>query len=182
MTCISGHLTDAQFTSEHKNWNFPPPGTLFNAPVVVKVSDGKTDIASNIQSEARGARALFIWTDCDREGEHIGHEVRTEALSANPRMEVKRARFSNIERAYVIVHFSYPCFASTLTIQSHVIQAAKNPVTLDDRQVHAVQARIELDLRIGYAFTRWLTLSLQPLGGAFAEDGRVLSYGLSRLS
>jgi DNA topoisomerase-3 len=62
-------------------------------------SQGKRPIASNIESQARGARALFIWTDCDREGEHIGSEVRTEALKGNGRLEVKRARFSNIERA-----------------------------------------------------------------------------------
>ena len=59
----------------------------------------KQDISSNIEYNARGARALFIWTDCDREGEHIGWEVRTEALKGNPNLEVKRARFSNIERA-----------------------------------------------------------------------------------
>jgi DNA topoisomerase-3 len=53
----------------------------------------------NIERLARGARALFIWTDCDREGEYIGSEVRTEALKGNNRLEIKRARFSNIERA-----------------------------------------------------------------------------------
>jgi DNA topoisomerase-3 len=65
-------------------------------------SQNKRPIASNIETQARGARALFIWTDCDREGEHIGSEVRTEALKGNGRLEVKRARFSNIERAKVI--------------------------------------------------------------------------------
>ena len=59
----------------------------------------KQPIATNIEREARGAKALFIWTDCDREGEHIGGEVRTEALKGNARIQVKRARFSNIERA-----------------------------------------------------------------------------------
>lgn len=56
-------------------------------------------VAKNIESQARGARALFIWTDCDREGEHIGSEVRTYAKRGNSRIEVKRAKFSNIERA-----------------------------------------------------------------------------------
>jgi DNA topoisomerase-3 len=75
---------------------------------------------------------------------------------------------------------------STLLTHSlrHVINAAKNPIDLDDRQVHAVQARIELDLRIGYAFTRWLTICLRPLGGSLStgKDGkrRVFSYGLSQ--
>jgi DNA topoisomerase III len=56
-------------------------------------------IAMNIQQQARYARALFIWTDCDREGEYIGNEVRDAAFKGNSRLEVKRAKFSNIERA-----------------------------------------------------------------------------------
>ena len=57
----------------------------------------------------------------------------------------------------------------------HVIHAAQNPMDLDDRQVNAVSARIELDLRLGAAFTRYQTLSLQTLGGDLAE--KMLSYG-----
>ena len=58
-----------------------------------------------------------------------------------------------------------------------MIRAAQNPINLDERQVNAVAARIELDLRIGLAFTRFTTLTLQVLGGDVRE--RVLSYGQS---
>lgn len=61
----------------------------------------KKAVADNITQQARYAKALFIWTDCDREGEHIGSEVRQAALKGNQRLQVKRARFSNTERAYV---------------------------------------------------------------------------------
>jgi len=68
-------------------------------------------------------------------------------------------------------------------LPSHIIHAAKNPIDLDDKQVDAVAARIELDLRIGYAFTRFLTNNLRSLGGSLAEDDsgkrRVISYGKS---
>jgi DNA topoisomerase-3 len=57
----------------------------------------------------------------------------------------------------------------------HVIQAARRPVNLDDCQVNAVDARIELDLRIGYAFTRLQTTSIRTLGGPLADT--MLSYG-----
>lgn len=50
-----------------------------------------------------------------------------------------------------------------------------NPIELDERQVNAVAARIELDLRIGASFTRFQTLSLQIMGGDL-ED-RIISYG-----
>lgn len=62
-----------------------------------------------------------------------------------------------------------------LTSVRHVIQAARRPINLDDRQVNAVDARIELDLRIGFAFTRLQTTSLQSLGGPLADH--MLSYG-----
>ena len=61
----------------------------------------KKSIADNITQQARYAKALFIWTDCDREGEHIGAEVREAALKGNNRLDVKRAKFSNTEQAYV---------------------------------------------------------------------------------
>lgn len=62
-----------------------------------------------------------------------------------------------------------------LTLIRHVIRAAKNPIDLDDRQVNAVAARMELDLRIGYAFTRFQTKTLRALGGPFSD--LILSYG-----
>lgn len=59
----------------------------------------KQAVADNIERQARDAKALFIWTDCDREGEHIGGEIRDIALRSRQNLEVKRARFSNTERA-----------------------------------------------------------------------------------
>lgn len=53
-------------------------------------------VERNLQNEARNADLLIIWTDCDREGEHIGSEVATVCVRANRRLRVKRARFSAI--------------------------------------------------------------------------------------
>ena len=71
---------------------------------------------------------------------------------------------------------------SSIDKRSHILQAARNPINLDDRQIDAVKARIEMDLRIGYAFSRYWTNSLKSLGGTFSEMGRngksrVFSYG-----
>ncbi|KAI9774418.1 MAG: DNA topoisomerase [Geoglossum simile] len=155
MTSVIGHLQSQDFAHAYRGWKSCSPGELFEAPIESYVDDKKKAIADNITREAHYAKALFIWTDCDREGEYIGSEISQIALKANPNLEVKRAKFSNIERA-------------------HVLRAAQNPIRLDERQVSAVAARIELDLRIGASFTRLQTLSIQPLG---PELQNVISYG-----
>ncbi|KAI1814850.1 DNA topoisomerase [Poronia punctata] len=156
MTSVLGHLTSAEFPPEYKKWDYPPPDRLFDAPVNVVVSTDKAKVADNIEKQARYANALCIWTDCDREGEHIGFEICEAAKKGNRTLDIKRAKFSNIERA-------------------HIINASRNLVALDHKQVNAVASRIELDLRIGYAFTRFLTTSLRTLGGPF--QNLLLSYG-----
>ncbi|KAJ5390051.1 DNA topoisomerase 3 [Penicillium cataractarum] len=149
MTSVLGHLTGLEFDRQYKGWMSCPPGALFEAPVQEDVDKDKKPIADNIRNQAKYSKALFIWTDCDREGEHIGAEVRNQAKAGNARIEVKRA--------------------------SHVLQAAREPVELDEFQANAVAARIELDLRIGAAFTRLQTLQLQAVSAVLKE--KVISYG-----
>lgn len=60
---------------------------------------------------------------------------------------------------------------------SHILQAARAPVNLDEYKANAVAARIELDLRIGAAFTRLLTLNLKNSAPALNE--KIISYGKS---
>ncbi|MCJ1313211.1 DNA topoisomerase [Agyrium rufum] len=156
MTSVIGHLTGLAFPAEYKSWTSCNPAQLFEAPVKDEVDKDKKSIADNITQQARYAKILFIWTDCDREGEYIGSEIRDVARKGNPRIEVRRARFSNTERA-------------------HVMRAALNPINLDERQVQAVAGRIEIDLRLGAAFTRLQTLELQKLKGALEEV--MVSYG-----
>ncbi|GAB1320611.1 DNA topoisomerase [Madurella fahalii] len=156
MTAVKGHLTAVEFPPDFKQWEYPPPDRLFDAPVRTVIPTDNKHIAKNIEDQARRVSVLVIWTDCDREGEHIGSEIRDAARKGNSQIQVKRARFSNVERA-------------------HILSAARRLVALDDKQVDAVAARIELDLRIGYAFTRFLTLNLRTLGGPMSQ--LTLSYG-----
>ncbi|EHA24140.1 hypothetical protein ASPNIDRAFT_48367 [Aspergillus niger ATCC 1015] len=156
MTSVIGHLTGLDFERQYRTWLSCPPSALFEAPVHESVADDKVAIAKNIQEQARRCKALFIWTDCDREGEHIGTEIRKQAKEGNSRIVVKRARFSNTEKA-------------------HVLHAARSLIELDDLQANAVAARIELDLRIGAAFTRLQTLQLKPLSAALQDT--IISYG-----
>ena len=102
MTSVAGHLMSQDFTTQFKSWSSCDPSQLFEAQIDTFVSKDNLPIAKNIEAQARTSQYLYIWTDCDREGEHIGSEIRGIALKANPSIQVWRARFSNIERAYVL--------------------------------------------------------------------------------
>ena len=163
MTSVAGHLLSHDFDGQYRSWRSCDPSALFDARIDTFVEESKQSISNNIEVRARYSQILYVWTDCDREGENIGTEIRDVAVKSNPRLrdagKTVRARFSNIERA-------------------HIINAAQHPVPLDEAQSNAVASRIELDLRIGASFTRNLTLSIQPMlqanGG---QERQVISYG-----
>ncbi|KAF9523469.1 DNA topoisomerase [Crepidotus variabilis] len=158
VTCVSGHITEHDFTDAYKRWNSCDPFDLFDAQVDIQIASDKKGIQQNLTNQARRSDMLMIWTDCDREGEHIGMEITKVCRRAKPNIQVKRARFSAI-------------------IAQQIHRAAQNPVELDRRQADAVEARIMLDLRIGAAFTRLQTLTLQRDVPHISEAKSVVSYG-----
>lgn len=157
VTSVLGHLTSQDFGEDHRKWHSCDPFSLFEANINTFVNDKLKDVAQNLKNEARTADVLMIWTDCDREGEHIGQEIVNVCRSVKPRIVVKRARFSAI-------------------IATQINHACQNPIELDVRQAEAVDARISLDLRIGAAFTRLQTMTLQARFPAHL-DQKVISYG-----
>jgi DNA topoisomerase III len=149
---------DHDFPDQFRKWHSCDPFSLFDAPIVSKISKDGAAIERNLAAEARRADMLMIWTDCDREGEHIGSEVSRVCRQSKPQIQVKRARFSAI-------------------IPQQIHRAAQNPVELDMAQADAVEARMLLDLRIGAAFTRMQTLSLQNNLPQKFEGNGPISYG-----
>ncbi|OJA20077.1 hypothetical protein AZE42_02477 [Rhizopogon vesiculosus] len=158
VTAVSGHLLAHDFPDQYRQWNSCDPITLFDAPIHSAVPADSKSIERNLLTEARTADTLMIWTDCDREGENIGSEIVKVCKKSRPHIVVKRARFSAI-------------------IPQQIHRAAQHPVELDMAQAHAVEARIFLDLRIGAAFTRMQTLTLQTRLAQFREKREVVSYG-----
>lgn len=141
-TSVSGHVMNYDFTASHRGWNSCDPMELFDAPLVKKCTGDMEKVKANIEQQARYANALIIWTDCDREGENIGWEVVQIVQQVKPGIPVHRARFSEI---------------TNISIR----RAIANLTELDIRSAKAVDVRQMLDLRIGAAFTRFQTLTLQ---------------------
>lgn len=158
MTSVRGNVRGLAFPEQY-NWGRCDPETLFTAPVIsVDTDKSALKIVATIKREARSCDRLMIWTDCDREGESIGYYIFEIAKEVNSRLTVAstlRAHFSHLGKA-------------------HILQAARNPRAIDMRLVHAARARAEIDIRLGFAFTRLLTTAL---GSLFAEK-KTLSYGL----
>ena len=146
---------EIDFPDEFK-WGKCDPRVLFAARTVRYIADDAKKIAQNLASEARTADMLMIWTDCDREGEHIGYEIAEHCRSVNPRIRVTRARFSAL-------------------IPSQIQHACMGPVDIDLAAAHSVEARQQIDLRAGAAFSRLQTNGLRQ---RVAElDGMLISYG-----
>ena len=157
MTSVSGHLMALDFSINFKNWGKCLPLSLFSAPIIKYFPENSQPIKTTLEREAKKSEALVLWTDCDREGENIASQIRDVCTSANYRIKVYRARFSEI------------------TFRS-VKAATERLEGLDERQAAAVECRQELDLRIGAAFTRFLTLRLQKVFPTELSD-QLISYG-----
>ncbi|KAG0253466.1 DNA topoisomerase [Mortierella polycephala] len=156
MTAVRGHLCSTDFPLKYRKWGSCAPAQLFELETEKTTSKELIEVERNLERESQMAQQVMIWTDCDREGENIGAEVANVCKRQNPQIIVTRARFSSVTPA-------------------EVHRAMRHPVQLDLRQAEAVDARMELDLRIGASFTRFQTLSFQNMFPELSEG--VISYG-----
>ncbi|KAI3430642.1 hypothetical protein D9Q98_005235 [Chlorella vulgaris] len=162
-TSVAGHLLELEFEARVRGWHSCAPRDLYDAQVFKGVPKGENEkMKRNLQQLARTCDWLVLWLDCDREGENIAFEVIQVCTEANPRLTIRRARFSAL-------------------IHADVTRALANLALPNENEAKAVDARQEIDLRIGASFTRLQTLLLQnkfDWGEHTGEGGRLLlSYG-----
>eukprot|EP00736_Rhodelphis_marinus_P006750 Rmarinus@m.25760 len=157
VTSVAGHCMELEFAGKYRSWGSCDPVELFTAPIVKQVSPQHKDLEAQLRTEAKKCQALVLWLDCDREGENIAFEVFDICKQANPRLEVFRARFSALT-------------------QRDVAQAWSSLQKPNKNESEAVDARQELDLRIGAAFTRFQT---KLLGRAYPglNEKNLVSFG-----
>lgn len=155
-TSVRGHLAHQDFGPAY-GWNKCDPFQLFDAPMETSYRNEMDALARMLGNQARNCQVVILWLDCDREGEAIADEVREVCRKANPRLRFLRAKFSTV-------------------MPAEIQRALQSLGVVNEAFVQAVQARSELDLRIGAAFTRFQTLRLQKRFAGF-EKGKVVSYG-----
>ncbi|XP_038711610.1 DNA topoisomerase 3-beta isoform X2 [Tripterygium wilfordii] len=148
----------SDFPATYQDWKVTDPQDLFQAPILKTESNPKAHISRHLSQEARGCEHLVLWLDCDREGENICFEVIecTAFRMRDNRRKVYRARFSSVT-------------------EKDILKALENLVEPNKNEALAVDARQEIDLKVGVSFTRFQTSYFQGKYGNL--DARVISYG-----
>lgn len=154
ITSVLGHISSMSFSDEYRNWDLVNPKLLIRAPISIITPEEMKDVANNLKSLARDCESLIIMTDCDREGEYIGYEVKELCLKGNPRLDVKRANFSSLTKR-------------------DLLNALSDLDCLNMNLVKSVGARMELDLRTGASLTRIQSVRLRDT----TQTKEVISYG-----
>lgn len=161
MTSVCGHVMSLDFVGKYNNWDRVDPAELFVCPTEKKEANPKLKMPHFLAQEARGCDYLILWLDCDKEGENICYEVITAVQS------VMRRPLYNDDVIYR-AHFS-------AITEKDIKTAMANLGKPNENEARSVDARQELDLRIGCAFTRFQTKFFQGKYGNL--DASLISYG-----
>lgn len=136
---LAGHITSYDFDDAYRDWKATDPASLLVANLQKSIT--KQNYAGAVMDLAKEADDLILACDYDREGENIGFEARDIAEKVR-QVPVKRARFSSLSVKEVTAAFD-------------------NLVEPDMNLAMSAETRQILDLRMGAAFTRFLTLSVR---------------------
>lgn len=160
MTSVCGHVMSLDFNGKYNSWDKVDPVELFTCPTEKKEANDKMRMPAHLAHEAKGCDYLVLWLDCDKEGENICFEVidAVERSMRNVRSDqvTFRAKFSAIT-------------------EKDIKHAMAHLIRPNENEARSVDARQEIDLRIGCAFTRFQTKYFQGNYGDL--DSSLISYG-----
>ena len=147
VSSVMGHVFTSDFRKEHNSWNSIEPVDLFDAPIVKFEANKKTRIVGLLNKLAVGKDIIILWLDCDKEGENICFETIYccyNIMNKHNFRQIYRAKFSSLTN-------------------SDLRKAFNNIKDMPNyKESTAVDARQHIDLKIGIAFTRFLTMTISP--------------------
>ncbi|KAI1301377.1 DNA topoisomerase 3-beta-1 [Halotydeus destructor] len=160
-TSVCGHLMSVDFPPKYNNWDNTDPRDLFEASIIRKEATPNLRLIKHLQYEAKNCTHIVLWLDCDKEGENICFEVletveKSMRISFSNPQTVFRAKFSAIT-------------------DRDIKDAMKKLVLPNELESLSVDARKDIDLRIGCAFTRFQTKFFHEKYGDL--DSSLISYG-----
>ncbi|KAL3095009.1 hypothetical protein niasHS_006360 [Heterodera schachtii] len=164
VTSTCGHVMCVDFPARYNSWDRTDPAELFLCNIEQKEANPKLKMPEFLASEAKHCDMLVLWLDCDKEGENICFEV-VDAV----RPAMRGAGGGNFMDAAV-----FRARFSAIT-EKEIKNAMASLGRPNVNESLSVDARQELDLRIGCAFTRFQTKFFQDKYGDL--DSNLISFG-----
>ena len=157
VTSVVGHVFSVDFGKEYASWDSVDPAELFDAPIVKKPTK-KGRFEAPAASRSKGHPLPRIVDGLRSRGENINFEcLDVIGWNTDAHMpKVFRAKFSAIN-------------------EKDIVHAYGTLIRPDENESLAVDARQELDLKVGVAFSRFQTRFFQGRYGDL--DASVISYG-----
>ena len=155
---LRGHIMEFDFDKRYNKWTTAKISELFNEEPVLTIKQDSAKYVRAISYLSKRVDHVILALDSDVEGEAIAFEAMMVISNANPSVRFSRALFSAVTR-------------------DDIIKAFNELTTPNPNYARKVFTRMKLDLKLGAAFTRFLTLSAKD-GGADVQGRKgVLSYG-----
>lgn len=154
---VSGHVLNYDFPKKYNKWREIDPRQLFFVEPTLVVRRGAWKYYKALRKLATLTDRVILALDADVEGESIAFEVMRIMGRVNPSLEFRRAWFSAVTKSDIL----------------NAMRRLRDP---DPNLANKAFARMIVDLTIGAAFTRALTLLVEKRRNIFPR-GKFLSYG-----
>ncbi len=147
---LSGHIVEADFPPEYKDWKTTDLKLLIDAKIVKNVKNRVP--FETLKALSSDVDEIIVATDYDREGELIGAEA-LDIMNVSKDI-VKRAKFSALTG-------------------EEIRNAFEKTIAMNYNLADAADARERIDLIWGSVLTRFFSLATGRLGKYFLSVGRV---------